>query len=107
MNKKKFITCELCGKNLIERLPNGIFRFMFGKDPTGGRVPVDIYIYGSIKMKCIKGTCEHWNTIHFFPPAFRELAKSELQSIDTNQSTKVEVLRERNEVDYNRKEVSA
>lgn len=82
--------CEKCGKKLIERLPNGLFRFMFGKrDKENERVPVDMYIYGSIKMKCIKGSCGYWNVIHFFPPQFKAV-----QSAELNTQSDMEILRE-------------
>jgi len=83
-NPKRFVYCEKCGKRLIERLPNGMFRFMFGRDKESGRVPVDLIIYGSVKIKCIKASCDHYNIVHFFPPQFRELAENSLQSYDTN-----------------------
>jgi len=60
-----FIKCEKCGKNLIQQLPNGLFRFRFGKG-VNGRTPVDIMIHGNIKMKCLRGTCDHTQIINFF-----------------------------------------
>ena len=87
----KFIFCEKCGKKLIERLPNGIFHFKFGKKATSNKVPVDLYVYGSLKMKCIKSTCGHWNIIHFFPPQFTANADVALQSTDQSEE---EILRE-------------
>jgi len=83
-SNKRFMYCEKCGKRLIERLPNGMFRFMFGKDKDTKKVPVDIIIYGSLKMKCIKGTCGHYNVFHFFPPQFKSMADECLQSYDAN-----------------------
>ena len=61
-----FIVCEKCGKKLIERLPNGIWRFRFGKR-DGGTPVVDIEIHGSLKMVCIKRTCKHINILNYFP----------------------------------------
>lgn len=62
-----FITCEVCGRKLIERLPNGIWRFRFGK--RDGRTPVvDMEIQGSIRMKCIRRSCDHLNILNYFPP---------------------------------------
>lgn len=76
-----FMKCEKCGKNLIERLPNGLLRFCFGKpspddktcvSPADYIVPVEIMIHGSIKMKCLRKSCrlrdpDHWNIMNFFP----------------------------------------
>lgn len=31
MQKINFVYCEKCGKKLIERLPNGLWKFVFGK----------------------------------------------------------------------------
>lgn len=62
-----FVICEKCGKKLIERLPNGIWRFRFGKR-EGGVSVVDMEIHGSIKMKCLKRTCNHINVLNYFPP---------------------------------------
>lgn len=65
-----FYRCEKCGKKLIQRLPNGIWVFRFGRqeDDNGKSfTPVEMYIYGSIQMKCIKRTCGHLNNLHYFP----------------------------------------
>jgi len=65
MEKKHFISCEKCGKRLIERRANGMFKFVFGgrNDPP----PVEMYIVGSVKMRCLRKSCNHWNEISFFP----------------------------------------
>ena len=60
-----FIKCEKCGKNLIQRLPNGLFHFKFGKNEDG-KTPVDIKIHGNIQMRCLRGSCGHTQTINFF-----------------------------------------
>jgi len=65
--KKTFIYCEKCGKKLIERLPNGMWHFLFGKRNTNGPSPVEMYIHGSVRIKCIRRTCGHWNTLNYFP----------------------------------------
>jgi hypothetical protein len=67
-----FVTCEMCGKRLIERKANGMWHFAFGRcrDENGiltGQVPVDIYIYGSLKIKCLRRRCGHWNVLNYFP----------------------------------------
>lgn len=55
---------------MIERLPNGLWRFVFGKskdsDPKKGS-PVDMYIRGDIQMKCFRKRCGHWMTLPFIP----------------------------------------
>jgi len=61
-----FMVCEKCGKKLIERLPNGLWRFRFGK--REGSLPVvDMEIQGSIKMVCLKRSCRHINILNYFP----------------------------------------
>jgi len=68
VTRKVFFHCSKCKKRLIERLPNGLWRFMFGKKPEkDGRPPVDIFIHGSIKIRCIKRSCGHWNIFNFTP----------------------------------------
>ena len=66
--KKTFIHCEKCGKRLIERMPNGLFKFSFGGFPDP---PVELYVAGSIKMKCIRKSCQHWNEVTFLPNVFK------------------------------------
>ena len=68
MPVKKFYYCRVCGKKMIERMPNGLWKFVFGSDREQMREPpVEIMIYGSVKMRCIRKTCRKWNTFHFFP----------------------------------------
>ncbi len=65
---KKFVCCEKCGKRLIERMDNGLWHFVFGKSPDGQNfVPVDMYIHGNVKIKCLRRSCGHWNVLNFFP----------------------------------------
>ena len=60
------ILCEKCQKKLLERLPNGIWKFQFGK--REGSVPVvDMEIQGSIRMQCLRRSCRHINVLNFFP----------------------------------------
>lgn len=70
--KRYFINCEKCGKRLIERLPNGLFRFKFGRrtDAQGKDLndpPVEIIIHGNIVIKCLKASCGHMNELTFLP----------------------------------------
>lgn len=73
--KSKFIACKHCGKKLIERDENGLWHFVFGKqrdrDGQLTRIaPVDIYVHGSLKLRCFRRDCNKWNVFNFFP--FRE-----------------------------------
>jgi hypothetical protein len=68
MSEKNFICCEECGKRLIERLPNGLYRFVFGRNPNDpGNPPVDITVHGNIKIKCLRRSCGHINILNYFP----------------------------------------
>lgn len=77
LSDRMFLTCEKCGKRLIERQSNGLFYFIFGrkKDKTGKLYefcPVEMFIYGSIKMRCLSRECNHWNIFEFFPKSQSE-----------------------------------
>ena len=78
---KTFITCPKCGKKLIERKKNGIWHFIFGK-PEGGSsfIPVEMYIQGNVKIKCLRRTCGFWSTLNYFPPVFQS-EESESQTV--------------------------
>jgi len=72
MPKKMFVNCEKCGKKLIERLPNGLWKFAFGQMTGQSRSPVEMLIHGSIKMRCLRRSCrsehpDHWNMLYYFP----------------------------------------
>ena len=68
MRKKKFIYCEKCGKKLIERLPSGLWKFVFGRNlEEPDKPPVVILIKGSIKITCIRRSCRHENILPYFP----------------------------------------
>lgn len=60
-----FIRCEKCGKKLIERKPNGVWVFKFGK--TGAEALVNMEIYGSLQMYCLRRSCRHLNKLNYFP----------------------------------------
>jgi len=62
-----FVLCEKCGKKLIERLPNGLYRFLFGKTATPGGPVVDMTIHGNLKIKCLRRSCQHVNILNYFP----------------------------------------
>jgi hypothetical protein len=75
-----FLVCEKCGKRLIERNRNGLFHFIFGKPIKDGNcfVPVEMYIQGNVKIKCLRRTCGHWNVLNYFPSIFnQEVSPSE------------------------------
>jgi len=65
-----WIRCEKCGKKLLKRKENGIFSFRFGKrkrnSPAHDCV-VEMEVFGSIKMKCMREDCQHENIFNFFP----------------------------------------
>ena len=78
MKKNIWIYCEHCGEKLIQRMWNGLFRFRFGKpvrinEESGEKqfsnspTPVDIYIHGSVKMRCFHRGCRKWNILNYFP----------------------------------------
>jgi hypothetical protein len=76
--KTNFITCEKCGKRLIERKTNGIFHFIFGKPgKENSFIPVEMYIQGNVKIKCLRRTCGHWQVLNFFPAVFQSSDKLE------------------------------
>ena len=70
---KNFITCEKCGKRLIERLPNGLLKFKFGRRRDTSESVVEMLIHGDVKMKCLKtatekeNMCEEWTEIRLWP----------------------------------------
>lgn len=63
-----FHNCEKCGKRLIEKRKDGQWYFAFGKsNEVPNVVPVEMYIVGSIRIKCLRKSCGHWNTLNPFP----------------------------------------
>lgn len=66
--EEKFIMCPHCGRKLLTRLPNGLWHFVFGKPRTGGFVPVEIFVHGSLKIKCFRRDCGKFVTLNYFPP---------------------------------------
>lgn len=72
LDDRFFLHCTKCGKRLIERQANGLFHFVFGKKKDlDGKLaefcPVDLYIHGSLKMRCLARGCGHLNTFNYFP----------------------------------------
>jgi hypothetical protein len=67
-----FVVCEKCGKKLIERKANGIFHFVFGKSgENNSTAPVDLYIQGNLKIKCLRRSCGHWQVLTYLPNVFQ------------------------------------
>jgi hypothetical protein len=94
LEEKSFMFCGKCGKKIIERKSNGVFYFVFGrkKDKDGTLLPfspVEMFINGSIKMKCISRTCGHWNIFNYF---------ANVESIQSGQSEPIQSNVERKEV---------
>ena len=69
MGRSIFICCEKCGKKLLERKPNGVWHFKFGRIEGKDETIVDILIYGSLQFKCTRRSCGHVNTLNYFPCA--------------------------------------
>lgn len=91
VEKKIFINCEKCGKRLIERLPNGLWKFVFGSRRSRAghisKTPVNILIHGSLRIQCLKRTCQHMNVLNYFPSI------GDLQSVlDTEKDHPAKVL---------------
>ncbi len=61
-----FVLCEKCGKKLLDRLPNGVWDFKFGKRENSKPV-VDMQVHGSIRMVCTRRSCGHVNMLNYFP----------------------------------------
>ena len=71
-NETHWVRCTKCGKKIIKRKENGLFHFVFGstRDDNGnltGQAPVDMYVYGSVKLKCLRRECGAWNVLNYFP----------------------------------------
>ena len=71
-SKPKYFKCENCGKTIVQRKENGLWYFAYGKqrNEEGKFItasPVEIFVYGSIKIKCWRKECYHWNTFNFYP----------------------------------------
>ena len=83
-SKSSFYVCKHCGKRLIQRQSNGVWKFCYGRNPkfsSSPFPPVEIYIFGSLKMRCISSKCGEMNTFNFFPgkEAFGEDVRQSLK----------------------------
>lgn len=94
MNQNKevriFLHCKKCNKRLIERMSNGLFKFVFGsrRDKSGESLqspPVYMLIHGSVKMKCVRKSCNEDNVFHFFPIVQSEKSSESNPTIETKQ----------------------
>jgi hypothetical protein len=65
--KEITVTCQSCGRPLIKRLPNGVWHFMFGRQVSGDRPAVDLYVQGNMKIRCWRTDCGFFNTLNYFP----------------------------------------
>jgi len=66
----KTFRCEKCGKRIVQRNQSGLWHFMYGLRVNEEGIeycPVEIYIHGSIKIKCLRKECCHWNVLNYFP----------------------------------------
>ena len=83
-----FLYCAVCGKRVLERKQNGLFKFVFGRNQNDtGNPPVEMFIHGSIKMRCLRRSCrgehpDHWNVFNFFPHTFLKSAQDNRQSAE-------------------------
>ena len=66
-NINTFIFCEKCGKKLLQRKPNGIFVFRFGRNNQSKEPTIEIEIHGSLRIRCFRKKCGHINLINYFP----------------------------------------
>jgi hypothetical protein len=101
MNKRIFIKCEVCGKRLIERLPNGLWSFSFGRPIPEDRnnptmmekiAPVRLLVHGSIKIRCLRKSCrlkypDHWNVLNFFPTSAKHVPGEESNAIEFSEDS--------------------
>lgn len=73
-----FIVCKKCGKKLIERKKNGIWHFVFGKPKGDGNnfIPVEMFIQGNVKIKCLRRSCGTWQTLNYFPNVFEDQSEA-------------------------------
>ncbi len=69
IRKRTIIKCTKCGKVLLHKLSDGTLEFVFGRSKeteiqTGA--PIRMEIKGSVRMKCLRKSCNNWNEINGF-----------------------------------------
>ena len=82
--KNSFYVCKHCGKRLIQRQPNGVWHFVYGRNPkysSSPFPPVEIFIFGSVKIRCISNKCGKMNTFNFFPGNTESFGEDVRQSL--------------------------
>jgi hypothetical protein len=83
-----FAYCKVCGKRLLERKANGLWYFAFGKPRVGsGKIPVEMFIQGNVKIKCLRRSCNAWNIFNLLP-TFSEVQSESSEKSDCSQHTK-------------------
>ena len=83
-DKSSFYVCKHCGKRLIQRQSNGVWKFVYGSNPKYSSrpfPPVEIYIFGSLKIRCISNKCGKMNTFNFFPGGKESFGEDVRQSL--------------------------
>lgn len=69
------ILCEGCKEPLIQRLSNGLWKFKWGRQQKFNEdneliyewTPIELYVHGTIRIKCFRKDCAHWNDLTFLP----------------------------------------
>ena len=91
--KKKFCHCAMCGRKLVERLPNGLLHLKYGflnRDDAekfrmqfDDSIPsrIDVKIHGNIIIICPNKTCRHENVINFLPLVFPQDSPTETEKV--------------------------
>jgi hypothetical protein len=66
---EKYVNCPHCGRRLIGRLSNGVWHFVFGKaiSEHSNFVPVELFINGSLQIRCFRRDCGKMVTLNYFP----------------------------------------
>jgi len=64
------------GDEVFNRLINRINFKVSKLYSRRGWIPVIMYIHGSIKMRCFRKDCEHWNILNFLPYSDTDLFQS-------------------------------
>lgn len=59
-----YVHCDSCGKRLVEKTADGKLIFKFGKSNDVDYVPVEIEIFGTMKIKCLRKRCNHITVIN-------------------------------------------